>query len=302
MGRLPRPGPVRHRRLLHAHGGRGEGPRLARQPQGVVPGLLREAEARRLPEGRRGPARRPRRRRGPSTRRTRCAILTAPASSRASRTRSARSTSMQVVPAFGLFGPHVAWPRIPVPANPLGYTPAAARPEPERQLPDRDVGIATTPRSAPTRRGTARTSTSGSSATDQMYDGNHGQGTVYYERTLGRWRKLSFTVKAPADRRTACSPPRWSTSTASLEFDGIQRPPRQRPRPRLPGQLPGGAAVAMKYLLLATSSISAPSFPSSAWECTSGKLCFRQATGRPRPGTGSGASGRAFPAELGNEG
>src|SRR5262249_5539998 len=29
------------------------------------------------------------------------------------------------------------------------------------------------------------------------YNGNAGQGTVTFERTLGRWRKIGFRVKAP---------------------------------------------------------------------------------------------------------
>jgi hypothetical protein len=29
------------------------------------------------------------------------------------------------------------------------------------------------------------------------FNGNAGMGTVYFERTLGRWRKISFNMKAP---------------------------------------------------------------------------------------------------------
>lgn len=33
--------------------------------------------------------------------------------------------------------------------------------------------------------------------TDMKYNGNAGMGTVYFERTIGRWRKLSFNIKGP---------------------------------------------------------------------------------------------------------
>ncbi len=104
--------------------------------------------------------------------------------------------NLSVVPAQGLFGPHVALgPQYPTPAVALSYS------RPLHRLSQNgsyrvELWVRTHAQVCPYPEGYSPYVTA-SLVGDKVPPTDRTQGTLYYERTLGRWHKLGFTLKAP---------------------------------------------------------------------------------------------------------
>lgn len=105
--------------------------------------------------------------------------------------------NMQVVPALGLFGPHVALAvEYPTPATMQGYA------RPVRELNQNgsyriELWVRNVLQTCPYPEGFTPHVHGWIIGEGKVYAPEGSQGTLYYERTLGRWYKVGLNVKAP---------------------------------------------------------------------------------------------------------
>ena len=105
--------------------------------------------------------------------------------------------NMAVVPAMGLFGPHVALgAEYPAPTGGLGYT------RPLHRLSQTgsyrvELWVRTHAQVCPYPDGYSPHVQGSIIGDGKVSAADMAQGLLYYERTLGRWHKVAFTVKAP---------------------------------------------------------------------------------------------------------